>query len=156
MVSSSPVATDKDRMSGWWSLPQAAPILLRHLSAYAELVERDLAVAQRQIGARLAAIAVVGLAGLFTLLLICAAVIAATWDTPQRMTALYCMIGFFAMSLLIAVGYLSRINAQSDALFATVKREWALDRVVLDRLLAENHPAAGDQVPAGDQVTGEP
>ena len=124
-------------MSGWWSLPRAAPILLRHLSAYAELVEQDLAVAQRQISARLVAIALILLTGLFTLLLICAAIIGATWDTPQRMMAFYWMIGVFAVLLLMALGYLSRINSQSDSLFANVKREWVIDRVVLDRLLAD-------------------
>ena len=129
-------------MSGWWSLPQAAPVLLRHLSAYAELAEQDLAVARRQIGARLIAIAFILVAGLFALLMICAAVIATTWDTPHRMTAIYGMLAVFAATLLIALGYLARVNGPSETLFAAVKGEWALDRVVLDQLLSEQRARA--------------
>jgi len=146
-------------MSGWWSLPQAAPVLLRHLSAYAELVEQDLAVAQRQISARLVALAIASMAGLFTLLLVCLAVVAAAWDTPHRMTAIYCMIGIFAAVLLIGIAYLARIDAQSQSLLASVRREWAIDRVILDRILAggqqgSEHTDTG-RIDAAIQTQGE-
>ena len=124
-------------MSGWWSLPQAAPILLRHLSAYAELAEQDLAVAQEQFSARLLAIAIAFLAGLFTLLMLCVAVVAATWDTPHRMLAIYCLLGLFAATLALAIAYLARVNASGQAFLASVKREWAIDRVQLDRFLSK-------------------
>jgi uncharacterized membrane protein YqjE len=146
-------------MSGWWSLPHAAPILLRHLGAYAELVEQDLAVAQRQFTARLLAMSVIVFAALFTVLLICVAIVAATWDTAARMTAIYWMIGVFAVLLSIGIGYLARINAQSQSLLASVQREWAVDRLILDEFLAgrraDAHPAHVSPAP-GRPAPGRP
>jgi uncharacterized membrane protein YqjE len=146
-------------MSGWWSLPHAAPILLRHLGAYAELVEQDLAVAQRQFAARLLAISVIVFAALFTVMLICVAIVAATWDTAARMRAIYCMIGVFAVLLSVAIAYLARINAQSQSLLASVRREWAVDRVILDEILsgrrADGYPGHVSRAP-GRPAPGTP
>jgi uncharacterized membrane protein YqjE len=94
-----------------------------------------LTAAQAHFKGRLIAIGVVVVAAVFTLLISCVAVIAATWDTPHRMLAVYCMLGCFAGILVIALAGLSQGNSRGPALFASVKREWALDRVILDRIL---------------------
>lgn len=142
-------------MSGWWSLPQAAPILLRHFSAYAELAERDIAVAQRQFSTRLIATAIAFLACLFTLVMVCVAVIALTWDTPQRMTAIYSMLGVFVTALLIAVAYLSQVISRHQTFLASVKREWAIDRIVLDRLLSGTESNVGAHANGNEQTVSE-
>jgi uncharacterized membrane protein YqjE len=131
-------------VSGWWSLPQAAPVLLRHLSAYAELMGQDLAVAQRQITARLVALALIAYAGFFTIMMICLAIVAAAWDTSARLTAIYCLIALFAVLLAIGIAYLARINARSRMLLASVRREWAVDRVILDELLSGKRAESPD------------
>jgi hypothetical protein len=142
-------------MSGWWSLPRAAPVLLRHLIAYAELAEQDFAVARRQRVSRVIALAAIALAGLFTLSLICLAVVAATWDTPHRMNAIYGLIGVFAAALLLAIGRLARINAQSQPFLASVKREWALDRIILDQIMSGGHGGHGGHGEGGTHTQGE-
>ena len=43
-----------------WSLPKAAPALLRHIVGYAELAGQDLEQTQRDLGARLLAAAIFG------------------------------------------------------------------------------------------------
>ena len=139
-------------MSGWWSLPQAAPILLRHLSAYAELAEQDLAVARRQFSTRLIAVAIAVLAGLFSLAMVCVTVIALTWDTQQRLPAIYGMLGVFLATFIIAVAYLSQVNSRREIFLASVKREWAIDRVVLDRFLSGAESDVGTHANGKDQT----
>jgi len=56
-------------MSMLWSLPKAAPVLLRHLAAYVELAALDVAKAQREITAQLLASAIVAVSILFALLM---------------------------------------------------------------------------------------
>ena len=71
-----------------WSLPKAAPAILRHLVAYAELAGQDLEQTHRDIGAKLLASAVVGLCVFFVIFSGCLAVVALTWDTPYRVSAI--------------------------------------------------------------------
>ncbi len=124
-------------MSAWWKLAKAAPVLLRHFLAYAELAEQDLEVYSRRLMAQCAVFAVALIAGFFTLALSCVAVVAATWDTPNRMPAIYGMLGGCALVALIAVVVAFQRAARAPALFESVRREWGEDRVILDRLLAE-------------------
>src|ERR1700719_3530220 len=71
-----------------WLLPKAAPALLRHLVAYVDLVSVDLARAQREFMAELVISAITAICTLFAALMGCVAVVAYTWDTPYRMTAI--------------------------------------------------------------------
>jgi uncharacterized membrane protein YqjE len=127
-------------MSAWWSLPQAAPVLLRHLLAYAELAEQDLANYSRRMKAQLIAIAISAVTGFFAVAMVCVAVVAANWDTPNRMQAVYWLLGGFAAVTVICV-LIARSRAVVDtAVFSSVKREWSEDRVILERILAaEEH-----------------
>lgn len=129
-------------MSAWWSLPRAAPVLLRHLMAYAEMAEQDIADYSSRLMAKLVAAAVAIIAGLFTLALICIAVVAAAWDTPHRMLAIYWMLGGFGALTLIAGVIASNRGSADSSLFESVQREWREDRVILERILAaEDHEA---------------
>jgi uncharacterized membrane protein YqjE len=120
-----------------WSLPKAAPAILRHLVAYVELAVEDLAQAQRDLGARIVASLLLGASLFFLLLIACLAVVAVTWDTPNRLSAIGWMGGAFFAAALIAGLYRSKVVNARAPFLGTVRREWAEDRVILDRILSD-------------------
>jgi uncharacterized membrane protein YqjE len=121
-----------------WSLPKAAPALLRHLAAYAELVALDIARAQREITTQLITVVIMGVSVLLALLFACVGVIAYTWDTPYRVATIAWMSGgFLVIAVIAAVMSANRAKARSPFL-ADVQREWQEDRVWLERILSSN------------------
>jgi uncharacterized membrane protein YqjE len=121
-----------------WSLPKAAPALLRHLAAYVDLASLDLARAQREISADLLASAIVAICGLFAVFMGCLAVVAYTWDTPHRVTAIAWMGGGFLGVAIVAAAYRSNAARAKSPLLASVRREWQIDRVLLERILSSD------------------
>jgi uncharacterized membrane protein YqjE len=119
-----------------WSLPKAAPALLRHMAAYAELAGQDLERMQRDLSARLLAAAIVGLCVFFVILSGCLVVVAMTWDTPYRVTAVVCMAGAFLLIGVAAAVYRAQVVNGQAPFLGTVRQEWGEDRVILDRILA--------------------
>jgi len=121
-----------------WSLPKAAPALLRHLAAYVDLASLDLARTRREISAEFLATAVAAVCGLFAVLLGCLAVVAYTWDTPHRVTAIVWMGGgFLAVAIAAAVYRANAVRAKSEFL-GSVRRAWEEDRVLLERILSSD------------------
>jgi uncharacterized membrane protein YqjE len=119
-----------------WSLPKAAPALLRHVLAYAELTGQDLEQMQRDFGARLLVGVIVGICVFFLTLTGCLLVLAMTWDTPHRVSAIVWMgVGFLVVAV-IAAAYRFQVVSKQAPFLATVRREWAVDRVILDRILS--------------------
>jgi uncharacterized membrane protein YqjE len=121
-----------------WSLPKAAPALLRHLAAYVDLASLDLARSQREIAAELLASAVVGICALFAVLMGCLAVVACTWDTPYRLSAIAWLGGGFVLAAVIAAVYRSRVARARSQFLASVRQEWREDRVLLERILSSD------------------
>jgi uncharacterized membrane protein YqjE len=119
-----------------WSLPRAAPALLRHVLAYVELAVQDLDQAQRDFGARLLAGVIVGICVFFLLLTGCLLVVALTWDTPHRVSAIVWMGVGFLLVAAAAVAYRFQVLSTQPPFLATVRREWHEDRVILDRILS--------------------
>jgi uncharacterized membrane protein YqjE len=119
-----------------WSLPKAAPALLRHVLAYVELAVQDLDQAQRDFGARLLAGVIVGICVFFLLLTGCLLVVALTWDTPHRVSAIVWMGVGFLLVAVAAVAYRSQVLSTQPPFLATVRHEWHEDRVILDRILS--------------------
>jgi len=119
-----------------WSLPKAAPALLRHLAAYIDLAGLDLARAYRETAAELLVLSIIVIGGLFAVFMGCLAVVAYTWDTPHRMSAIAWMGGGFAGVALVAAAYLSRLVRTKSPLMDAVRREWKEDRVLLERILS--------------------
>jgi len=118
-----------------WLLPKAAPALLRHLVGYIDLVSLDLRRAQRELVAELVISVILAICALFALLMGCLAVVAYTWDTPYRMTAIAWMGGGFLVAAIVAAGYrIKAVRAKSEFL-GSVRREWHADRALLDRIL---------------------
>jgi uncharacterized membrane protein YqjE len=125
-------------MRALWSLPKAAPALMRHIGAYLELAELDLARTMRELTARLAAIAVVAICALFALMLACLGVVAYTWDTSYRVAAIAWLGGGFLVLAVAAAVYLLRLSRERSAPLADVRREWQQDRVILERILSDD------------------
>jgi uncharacterized membrane protein YqjE len=121
-----------------WSLPKAAPALLRHFMGYAELAGQDLEQLQRDFGARLLAGAIVGVSAFFVILSACLVVVALTWDTPHRLSAIVWMGAAFLLVAVIAVAYRSQVVAAQAPFLGAVRREWRQDRVILDHILARD------------------
>ena len=120
-----------------WSLPKAAPALLRHFAAYVDLASLDLAKASRELAAELLVSAVMAICGLFAVLMGCLAVIAYTWDTPYRLAAIGVMGGVFLIAAIAAAIYRASLVRAKSRILASVRREWQEDRVLLERILSE-------------------
>jgi uncharacterized membrane protein YqjE len=121
-----------------WLLPKAAPALLRHMVAYIDLVSVDLARAQRELWAELVVSAIAAICSLFAVLMGCLAVVAYTWDTPYRVTAIAWMGGGFLLAAIVAAVYrLKAVRAKSEFL-GSVRREWHADRVLIERILSSD------------------
>jgi uncharacterized membrane protein YqjE len=121
-----------------WLLPKAAPVLLRHLVAYAELAGLDLAKTQRDIAAQVIAAVMVIIGVFFALLMGCLLVVAYTWDTHYRVAAIAWMGGGFVLVAVLAALYRSNVNRAQTPFLASVRREWQEDRVILERILASD------------------
>jgi uncharacterized membrane protein YqjE len=121
-----------------WSLPKAAPALLRHLAAYVDLASLDLDRAHREIGAQILVSAIVALCGLFALFMGCLAVVACTWDTPHRVSAIAWMGGGFLAVAIVAAVYRANVARSRSPLLASVRRAWQEDRVLLERILSSD------------------
>lgn len=121
-----------------WSLPKAASALLRHVVAYVDLAGLDLARTQRELTSQLIAVAVVAFCGMFAVFMGCLAVVAYTWDTPHRVSAILWMGGGFLTSAVVAAVYRSNAAREKSEFLAGVRRQWQEDRVLLERLLSSD------------------
>ena len=125
-------------MRGLWSLPKAAPALMRHIGAYIELVGLDLARTHREITAQVVASAILAICILFAVFLTCIGVIAYFWDTPYRLAAIAWMAGGFLVAAIAAAVYRSRAARARSPLLSDVRREWHEDRVILEKILSSD------------------
>jgi len=120
------------------ALPEAAPIALRHLAAYAELLSEDLARAQRDLAARLVANVMIGVSLIFTLAMVCLGVLARTWDTPYRLVSIAWMGGIFLFVAIVCGLVRSRMLRAQAPFLGSIKDEWRQDRIALERILSVN------------------
>lgn len=123
-------------MRGLWSLPKAAPALMRHIGAYVELAALDLARAQRELTAQFVAAAIASVCVLFAVFFACLGVVAYAWDTAYRVPVIAWMSGGFLVVAIGAAVYRSRLARARSPLLADVRREWRQDRVILERILS--------------------
>jgi uncharacterized membrane protein YqjE len=123
---------------GLWSLPKAAPALMRHIGAYVELAGMDLAKAHREITAQVVASAIAAVCGLFAVFMACLGVIAYTWNTSYRVAAIAWMCGGFLVVAIGAVIYRSNLARKRTALFTDIRREWQEDRIILEHFLSSD------------------
>jgi uncharacterized membrane protein YqjE len=123
---------------GLWSLPKAAPALMRHIGAYIDLAGLDLARTQREITAQVVAVAIVAICVLFAVFLTCLGIIAYFWDTPYRLAAIAWMAGAFLIVAIAAAIYRARAARARSPLLSDVRREWQEDRVILEKILSSD------------------
>jgi uncharacterized membrane protein YqjE len=121
-----------------WSLAKATPALLRHLVAYADLASLDLARARREITAEFLASAIAAICGLFAVFMGCLVVVAYTWDTPHRVSAIAWMGGGFLGVAIAAAAYRANAVRAKSQFLASVRRQWQEDRVLLERVLSDH------------------
>ena len=121
-----------------WSLPRAAPALLRHFAAYVDLASLDLTRACREFAAEFVAIATMAVCGLFALLMGCLLVVAFTWDTPYRVPAVAGMAGVFLVAAIAAALYRKSVVRSHSRMLDSVRRQWQEDRALLERILASS------------------
>jgi len=121
-----------------WTLPKAAPALLRHAAAYADLASLDFATVRREIAAEFLASAIAAICGLFAVFMGCLAVVAYTWDTPHRVSAIAWMGGGFLAIAIVAAAYRANTVRGKSQFLASVRRQWQEDRVLLERLLSSD------------------
>jgi uncharacterized membrane protein YqjE len=119
-----------------WLLPKAAPALLRHIVAYVDLASLDLARAHREIAAQAVAFVIILVSGFFALFMGCLAVVAYTWDTPHRVSAIVWMgAGFLLLAVVAAMRRASVVRTRAPFL-GSVRRAWHEDRELLERLMS--------------------
>ena len=121
-----------------WSLPKAAPALLRQFAAYVELASLDLARASREFAAEFVASAIMAVCGLFALLMGCVVVVAYTWDTRYRVAAVAWMAGAFLVAAIAAAIYRTSVVRSKSRLLDSVRGQWREDRVLLERILSSD------------------
>jgi uncharacterized membrane protein YqjE len=121
---------------GLWSLPKAAPALMRHIGGYVELIALDLARAQREITAQVVVLAIAAICALFALFMACLAVVAYTWDTSYRVPAIAWMGGGFLVIAIVAIIYRSSLARARSPMLSDAQREWQEDRVILEQILS--------------------
>lgn len=121
-----------------WLLPRAAPALLRHFVAYADLASLDLARTCREITAEFLASAILAVCSLFAVLMGCLAVVALTWNTPYRVTAIAWMGGGFVVLAIGAAVYRASVVRARSPFLDSVRQEWQEDRVLLERILSSD------------------
>jgi len=129
-------------MRALWSLPKAAPALLRHLAGYIELAEWDLKRAQRETAASLVAFLLVAVCVFFAVLMGCIAILAVTWDGPHRLAAILWMGGGFLLVAFLALLYRSSLSRSRPAFLSSVRQEWRQDAVILEKILSGGEDAA--------------
>jgi uncharacterized membrane protein YqjE len=120
-----------------WSLPKAAPALLRHMAAYVELVAYDVAQLQRDIVASVVAALIVTLSLGFAIVMGCAMVVAVTWNTPHRIAAIAWMGVAFLVIAVIALLYRAKILKEQTPALESLRRQWKEDEAVLERILPQ-------------------
>jgi uncharacterized membrane protein YqjE len=121
-----------------WSLPRAAPALLRHVVAYAELAALDFTRAQREVGSIFIAAAIAAVCGIFCLSFACLAVIAYFWDTPYRVVSIGCLAGGFLLVAVIMLLYSQRLTRARTPFLSDLRHEWQQDRVILEHAVSSS------------------
>jgi len=120
--------------------PRMAPHVARHLGALARLGARDAQVAAQRYGASAARLALAGVAGFLAVLMGCAWILAAVWDTEYRTLAAGLLTAAFAIPAFVFAVQGARALALVEP-FAATRRNLEADR----RLYAEIRPEEASQ-----------
>lgn len=120
-------------MSFVLSLSRLVPVALRHLDAYKEIAEKDTQEAVAALASRATLAMIAFGASVVAALMICASIIAVTWDGPYRTWSPIALAGMFALSAGLARLELTRRRAGKATLFLRTRRELRADRELIER-----------------------
>jgi hypothetical protein len=118
--------------------------VLRHLQAYADVANEDAREAAAVLARMLAAILVGAASAFVALLMLCAWLLALTWDGPWRTwTAAGLALAFAILAVALALPVL-RPGARSPDFFPRVRTEFGRDRELFERALDKRRGGAED------------
>ena len=113
-----------------------ASLVVRHVSAYGDLLAEDLSAAWASLGQRLWLGVVLAAAVLLFVQMACVCIVAMTWDTPHRQS----VIGGLALLFLLVAGaagaMLRTVKRSSPPILHLSAKEWEKDQQLLDEILA--------------------
>ena len=110
------------------ALPRLALAILQHLIAYGELLYEEGVEAGRRLRRSFIGLALAAAAGFIALELGCLWIIAATWDGPNRLTAVGALCIGFVVIAGICSAYASGARGAGGAKpFQRVRDEWRAD-----------------------------
>jgi hypothetical protein len=110
------------------ALPRLALAVLEHLIAYGELLYEEGVEAAQRLRRSLVGFAVAAVAAFIALELACLWVIAATWNGPNRLTAVGSLCIGFALIAVIGTAYASGARTSAEHRpFERVGEEWRAD-----------------------------
>lgn len=124
--------------AGLEALPRLALAVLRHLIAYGELLYEEGGEVARRMRRSLIGFAIAAVAGFIALELGCLWIIVATWNGPNRLTAVGALCIGFVLIAIISTAYASNVqSAGGRRPFARVREEWQADMEELAALEAD-------------------
>jgi uncharacterized membrane protein YqjE len=133
------------------ALRRLLPLIARHLFAHAQLLCLETGDALRELRRRTLGLALAVAAGWMAVMFGCVWIIAATWDTPNRLLAVGALcIGFLVIAVLSALFAKRRPAPGQPRPFERSRAEWRAD---LQELLTLNPSLAQ---PRGDAPDGPP
>ena len=120
------------------------PAIMRHLRAYAEVAGEDARDAAAVVARRLFVLLLAAAGAQIALLMLCAWILALTWDGPWRAwTAAGLALAFAAGAAGLAIPLLRRRAKPRAVFFTRVRNEWDRDRDLIERALNGGDHAAG-------------
>ena len=110
------------------ALPRLALAVLRHLVGYGELIFEEGGEVARRLRRSAIGFALAAVAAFIALELACLWIIAATWNGPNRLTAVGALcVGFASLAIISTVYASSAQRAGGRQPFARVREEWRTD-----------------------------
>lgn len=123
-------------------LSTTAAIAVRQAGAYTDLILSDLEVSSGLVRRRIAFGAVAVLAVHLALVMVCALLVAVSWDSAYRVWVIAGLTLGFAAIAAAALWRLTALDASAPGVLQQTAREWAKDRRLLEQLLAQQRAEA--------------
>lgn len=108
-------------------VPRLALAVFRHLVAYGELLYEEGGAVARRLRRSLIGFAIAAVTGFIALELGCLWIIAATWNSPNRLTAVGALCIGFALLAIISTVYAINVQSAGGRPFARAREEWQAD-----------------------------
>jgi uncharacterized membrane protein YqjE len=115
-------------------IARLAPLVLRHLSAYADVAGEDAREAAALVARKLVRVLAAAACGFIALLMACILLVALAWDTPWRgWTAAGLAVAFAVAAVALAWPVLRRGPSPHALFFPRIRTELTRDRELIER-----------------------